>query len=239
MQKLSCDNHIDSDECAYIAPDGSSGKKYFRGTFFPIPELQRPAADVSLAFLSANDVPFSQQSDDSWYSAHLPITDTFTMHNVTTNMTLYYRDDPVRVLGCTSRYQYCNPNLEPNISCTPLTGIFAVQPLAESLWKTEQQGAMFNWSSSTILHNAIGLIEVLSKLGTSSLTARHKWADGKQGPIPDNQWQLDVEHWFTTILADLQRAAVDVVTGPLDRNFTKGLRRPQKPEERLLCDSQV
>lgn len=208
--------------------------------FYPIPELLRPTADVTLVFLSTSDIAFVEPSNDSWYSAHFPLVLENAVRGLRPeNISFYFRDDPVRVLGCASQYQYCNPNLKPDIRCTPLTGIFAVQAVAESLWQTERQKKLFNWSANAILNDAIGLPEVLSGLGVSSLTSRYKLANGVQGPLPENQWQLEVEHWFTATLADLQKMVVDIATGPMDTNVNQWLRRPQTPEEHLLCHSQV
>lgn len=37
----------------------------------PISDLQRPPANTSIIYLSANDVTFSELTDDSWYSVYL------------------------------------------------------------------------------------------------------------------------------------------------------------------------
>lgn len=152
---------------------------------------------------------------------------------------VYYRDDPVRVLGCTSRYQFCNPNVEGTKSCIAPTGILAAYAQAGELWQTKKQKALFDWSALAIRHNGIGLPEVISGLGISALTSRYRMAAGLQGPLPDNQWQLEVEHWFTTILADFQRMVVEAATGPTDLALNDWARRPDTPEARSLCASQV
>lgn len=203
---------MDSVSWAYKNLNGSFTHDWL-SPYLPIPELQHPAADVTLVFLSANDIRFVKPSDDSMYSAHLNAGSSLSK-----NISAYFRDDPVRVLGCISQYQYCNPTLERDITCTPLDGIMRVQALAQSLWQTEKQKALFNWSASQIQHDAIGLPEVLRSLGVSSLTARHKLLGGVQGPLPSNQWQLEVKHWFTTVLADLQRSVVETATGPMGIN---------------------
>ena len=196
-------------------------------------------ADVTLFFLSANDIMFAEQSNDSWYSAHVRSSKTIGRTDMPGRMYVYYRDDPVRILGCASRYQFCNANLKSNVSCTPLTGISAVQPLVESLWQTEGQRALSRWSISAILNDAIGVWEVVMGLGVSSLTARNKHAAVLQAGLPDNQWQLEVEHWFTATLAYLQRMMVEQASGSIDRNLLQGWRRPQISKENLLCGSQV
>jgi hypothetical protein len=219
-------------------PNGSDMKPV-KG-FIPIADLRRPNADVILVFLSANGIIFTEQCDDSWYSAHLSGAWIQTGDGVQpSNVSLFLGDDPVRVLGCTSQYQFCNSEVEPESSCTPLNGIFAAQTLAENIWQAGRQKALAEWSANALLHSAIGLPEIISQLGVSSLTSRYKLADGIQGPLPDNQWQLEVQHWFKMTLADLQRVAVETATGPTDASLNQWLQRPQTPDERQLCRNQV
>lgn len=207
-------------------------------SFLPIPDLLHPMADVSLFFLSANDILFAEQSNDSWYSAQVLSSYKMGRHNTPGILSFYYRDDPVRILGCTSRFQFCNVNLESNSSCTPLTGMGAAQELSESLWQTERQRALSRWSTSAILRDAANIVDIVLALGVSSLTARYKRGEGVQASLPDNQWQLEAEHWFKITLADLQRAAIEQATGAIDRKVFERRRRPQTPEEYLLCGSQ-
>lgn len=206
-------------------------------TFLPIPDLQPPMADITLLFLSANDIAFAEPSDDSWYSAHVPfamMTDGFSG-----NMSVYLRDDPVRVLGCSLQHQYCNPSLKPDIRCTPLTAHDPVYELAESLWQTTKQKALFNWFGTAIRQGVSHIPRIVEDLGVSSLTSRYKLSQGMQGPLPTNQWQLDVQNWFLTMLAHLQSAMVETATGPIDADVTQWLERPQTSEARLACRSQV
>lgn len=216
-------------------PDGSTWSKGFQ----PIPELQIASADLMLVFLSANDIGFVEPSNDDWYSAHVSLPQPYAPRDAPGQLSLYYRDDPVRVLGCTSHYQYCNPNLEPDIGCTPLAGMLLAQGLGGRLWQTEQQRAKFEWSAAAIQWNSFTPPEILYALGASALTGRYKLAHNVQAPLPDNQWQLEAEHWFKIILADLQRTIVEHATGPVDENAARGLIRPRTAEERSVCRNQV
>lgn len=120
-----------------------------------------------------------------WYSAHQPRSITSIVRGTLSDLTVCIPDNNVRVLGCSAQYQFCNPNLESNTSCTPLAGIFAALGQAEQLWKTESQKALFDWVVKSILRSAIGLPNVVL-LGVSSLTSRYKLLSGVQGSLPDN-----------------------------------------------------
>ena len=56
----------------------------------------------------------------------------------------------------------------------------------------------------------------MDSLGISALTARDTLLDGNQGPLPSDQWMLEVEHWHDISMAQLQRVAVELATGPSD-----------------------
>ncbi len=180
-------------------------------------------------FLSSNDVMFLEPSDDPWYSAHrLGEYDS---------MPVYRSDDPVRVLGCLDQVQYCNPNLEPSIRCSPLAAFFDEEDLNHTLWKTEQQKTTYTWHMDTaeILPG-----QFLEMLGTLALTSQLSKLGSTQGKLPDNQWQLEIEHWFNSVLARLQHQPLELAIGPsLNEEMTQFRRPPGTPEERSLCQNIV
>ncbi|KAI9779283.1 MAG: hypothetical protein M1816_003623 [Peltula sp. TS41687] len=164
-----------------------------RVIFMPIPDLQSPMADISLFFLSANDIDFVEPTDDSWYAAHVPLN----VNAPGGNLSVYLRDDP-----------------------------------------TKKQKSLISWFSTAIAYSVPNLKLIVEILGRSSLTSRYKLEGGNQGPLPSNQWELEVQYWFSTALANLQMIMVDTATGPTDANLTPWLHRPQNREERLACRSQ-
>lgn len=76
-------------------------------------------------------------------------------------------------------------------------------------------------------------------LGAGSLTARYKLVSGYQGPLPDNQWQLDVEHWHASTLAAIQGSAVDAATGPASPDMRQYWVPPENEQQQYLCNNQV
>jgi hypothetical protein len=81
--------------------------------------------------MSPNDIQFSTPIDDPWYSIHRKLE--FIPAAGGAPRELYYRDDPMRVIGCVAKYQYCNPNLTSNSTCTPLTGAYPARAAATHL----------------------------------------------------------------------------------------------------------
>ena len=80
---------------------------------------------------------------------------------------------------------------------------------------------------------------LISAVGITSLKAREKLFSGIQGPLPNNQWQIEVENWYSTTLADLQRLTIEYAAGPADPALLQVLERPQTETERQLCHSVV
>lgn len=210
------------------------------GNFTPIPALWANATDVMLFFLSANDVKFFKACDDPWFAA-TAIAHEFdpTGASGNTTVTYYVRDEPARVLGCASRYQFCNSDSKSGKSCTPLAGYYCAIAAADALWRTDGHGDLFNTSIFNILPSVADLRGVVSVAGIASLKARDTLQDGLQGPLPNNQWQLEVENWYGATLADLQRMTVEYATGPTEPALLQVLERPQTEGERRLCHSVV
>lgn len=46
-----------------------------------------------------------------------------------------------------------------------------------------------------------GLLDIVYQLEPFSLASESTTTGGAIGPIPKNQWQLDVEHWWATFLS--------------------------------------
>jgi hypothetical protein len=156
----------------------------------PIPELLVKDGDVTVLFLSSNDVSFLNKTADPWYSAQT--LQGYTPGN--SSVPLYVHDGAVRALGCIERLQFCNPNLPANSSCAPLTGSSQAFQLGPQLWQDLTQQAYFNWSTSSIDITAPGIDEIVLIIGAAVLQSRSTLITGIQSFIPDNQWELEVEN---------------------------------------------
>jgi hypothetical protein len=187
-----------------------------------------------LLFLSANDVVFSNSSGDPWYHA-TTLGDDVTNNGI---VPLYFRDDAVRAIGCTERYQFCNSSLPSNTSCTALGGIQQAVQSGPSLFTDEAHQAAFNWSSFAIFEMATGIAEIMGGLGVNALQARSTLASGRQFKLADNQWEVEVQTWFQITMASLQQVILEQATGPLDPAMSAFLLRPDNTEERRVCSSQ-
>lgn len=200
----------------------------------------REDADVSLAFLSANSIPFNAPVDDVWYSAH---TNPYRVlvndgelggdsRDVATG-TAFFRDRAVSVLACTEQYQLCAPGSTPE--CTPLTGSVLLHDSIENLTLNDAQSATVGVLFSGYLQP---ISDLLNLLGTSVLLAKNSKFNSVQSSLPSDQWILEVESWNQIVLANLQRLALEYATGPSDPVILPMLVPPNGPYEEQLCHNQ-
>jgi len=83
-----------------------------------------------------------------------------------------------------------------------------------------------------------GFNEFITWLKSGSLLASDYVSDIGQDGLPDNQWELELEHWFKFTMADLQRAVLDQATGPVIPEAMPFHSAPTSPAARAVCGSQ-
>ena len=160
----------------------------------PIPELSVSDADVSVFFLETNDIVYSTPVVDPWFAAE---EGPFSRSTSYGNITYYQSNLPVKALACVQQYQFCNPSLNHNESCTPLMGIFeAARSAPATVFSQSKDIDRFLWSLSAIQNMAGGFTEISMVLRGGSLLASDYVSQFGQDGLPDNQWELELEHWF-------------------------------------------
>jgi hypothetical protein len=151
------------------------------------------------------------------------------------NMSIWEMDNPGSPMACAAQDQWCNPTTG---KCTGFNSyhdagtagvdLFQGDDLSRYIW--------FFYSGPNVMFGAETAIDYL---GALTLTARFGLVGGVQGPLPDNQWQIEVQSWFATMLANLQMALVNTATGPTDRALDPWQLGPNSTIEREMCANQV
>ncbi|KAB2576410.1 hypothetical protein DBV05_g5000 [Lasiodiplodia theobromae] len=203
----------------------ANGAPTWDSVFTPIPELRQVEGDVTLMFLSANYVLFTTETDDLWYSAHRNV-DLIGLSTLEGRVRMYFADEAASALACVSQYQLCTSK-----ECTELGTLADTFTRAKSLKKAEN----FDWFSYAL---STSIERIAGGLGNSGLTSRYALWVGLQSPLPSNQWQLEVEHWFTIWLSTLQGSFVVAATGPSDPEVMRWVETPQNDAEKNICRSQ-
>ena len=200
----------------------------------------REDADVTLAFLSANSIPYIAPVDDHWYSAHSNpydvVVDAIELGDTAggnATGTIFFRDRAVSVLACTEQFQICAPGSTPE--CTSLTGSDLVYDSVANLTLNDAQSATLNVFSGNFEN---GIYNFILLLGPSALLAKNSKFGSVQGLLPSNQWILEVESWNQILLANFQRLVLEYATGPSDPVVLPLLVPPNGTYEEQLCHNQ-
>src|ERR1700761_1217049 len=202
-----------------------------RSLIRPIPEITAENADVGLFFLSANDIRYLGKVNDDWFSAHM-FSEISEIHGEG----LYFRDDPVRVLGCVQRQQFCNAALPTDKGCTDLGSEDAALEQAKRIWSSDIQKFLFEWFNDHAVTPTIATIP--NWLYDTALIASRSVGGNQQAPLPNNHWELETERWFKGMLAGFQRVWVTLASGPSDSAMLEFWINASKPEEKKACQRQ-
>ncbi|KAJ9641577.1 hypothetical protein H2199_005547 [Coniosporium tulheliwenetii] len=171
--------------------------------FTPIPELSRTDADVSILLLN-NLVTYTGKVADPWFEATLQISRNVLAEAWVSNSTL-------TGIGCTEQYQFCNFD-----RCTPLNGLYSFYPFTAppDLGLNPMQQATHRVLGPNI--GAIRMSNYLSFLKNEILLANTLTYGpiGISTPVPDTQWQTEMENIYNITMAGLQQNVVDHASAP-------------------------
>ena len=183
-----------------------------------------------LAFLSANNIYYTQEVNDPWYAAHEAPDEPESYLSGFENVTGYFSDEPASAIACKMQFQTCDLSAQ---TCSPLGGS---DDLSTGISSERSETASWIWGGN--FDDATELLDVLA--GPSSLTSRDSLSRGFQGPLPDTQWQRDVEYWHNTLLAFYQTGTLSSAIGPEDSGMLENFwQRPKTKDQKYLCMNQV
>ena len=197
----------------------------------PIEPLLQTDGDISLFFMSANDIQYDNPVDDPIFKAHTLET------TPTTGVPYYLSDDWVDVIGCVDQYQYCNPgHNEQATQCTSLTSnnevIVDLDEIGLSKWQVATaKHISWNMMFSSMYYSVAGR-------GATALLASESVFGLDQPSLPDNQWQTELSNWFNISLARIQQTVVEYAAGPTNLGTTGSVTVSNSLIERSVCHSQ-
>ncbi|KAI9166411.1 hypothetical protein HJFPF1_02512 [Paramyrothecium foliicola] len=225
-------------------------------SFVPTPELARLDADIFLASLTGNGVIFLEPTHDPWYHATQPGSLLFTV-GATEPKTIYLRDEAASPIACMNQYQICrgnSPKSGDESTCGPLAGFMDATLGAATLFDLEQDMNLiqssklpdsystaatgFNWfvaiwRTMTSTHGSL-----INHMGPSALASQRAFRSGTQGPLPNNQWQIDMSHLWNISLASFQAGFVDAVKGVKQEKMQPYVMVPTNAHQKYLCNNQ-
>ncbi|KAI0972391.1 hypothetical protein F4678DRAFT_478828 [Xylaria arbuscula] len=236
--------------CAPITTTGFTNKKVSPlSDFIPIDPMFREDGDVVLIFLSGEGVIHVAPSTDEWYNVSPTQSNISTSTSSEVDPTaIYLPRDPASPLGCVDQYQFCFKDAQ---HCGPLASIRDAVTGAAHFFNTTfddfianfantTSAGQFNFFMSAFRDNQYAsLYEILAQLGSESLASKNSLSAGLQGPLPANQWQLDVIYWSEIVKASIQAAFLDMVYfNPANASQLQLRRGFTAPNTKGLCNNQ-
>lgn len=209
-------------------------------SFTAISSLSRTDADTTLVFLSLN-ASYLSPVHDPWFEATTltVLPDLGLLPGATgpsKDTSLYNRNAPVNVVGCTEQHQFRNPNTG---FTTRLGGqeLFEAEEQAQ-LGFNENQQALYNrsfWIGSSLI-----LMDVVAALGGNLLLAsEYLTYESQSVSLPENQWQLEFNHYFGVGLDAMQIWAQQYVTGLPDTGLNKYVVPASDDFGKDMCHNQI
>lgn len=217
--------------------------------------------DRSRSFFTLNTTFLNQTEEDvlvifllNYAQYQDPINDTWFYANTTWNHTgafagTYYISSLFpSLMFCSEQHQFFNPNLQSiGTGCTPLTGRTVTRNNLEadqgqSIGLTRLQWAtayrlsqdLDQFTISAVL-NYLGAASMLAQQGLGTLDYNQEFLSED---LNDNQWQYEIMNWHNITLANMQRRAIDYVSGPEDDFSRPYIVPPTTPEGRDMCFNQ-
>ncbi|KAI0206813.1 hypothetical protein F4808DRAFT_466756 [Astrocystis sublimbata] len=224
-------------------------------SFEPIDLLLRTDADVHVILLSGNGVLFLEPTSDEWYRvSSTPSNIGEVLGDDARTYQRYLPTEPASALGCTDQYQFCNSALKGTTGCGPLASLrdalrgavpffnASYDELITGIKSGVEESsdlARLIYMSSRIFGIDKTITGIVAHLGSSALLSQRTLSQGDQGPIPSNQWQLDVSYLWNITLAVMQASFVDTAYGPTDSDILQSWVNFTSPALTDLCSSQI
>ncbi|KAI0194455.1 hypothetical protein EV127DRAFT_509375 [Xylaria flabelliformis] len=206
-----------------------NGSIYGPYSFIPITDLQRNNSDIVLIGLSSSNLKFLEKTNDPWYRATRDLGGAFQA------------DEAGQALGCSVQQQFCHSILPSSKNCTSLSSLYdTFVEMSDMLAAHEAELQRFQWIYSAAISAGLDLKTILQTLGTQALTSRNTLTSNTQGPLADNQWQLDVLYWYSIQMALIQKAFINTALGPSDPRLVKlgYYQPPTSTVEEEMCRNQ-
>jgi hypothetical protein len=171
----------------------------------PIPALAKEGADVFIIFIEQNSVTHRGPNKDPVFSA------TTVAKNNNSTVPMFRSDRFVSPVACFQQHRFCHPS--DTSQCSPWTGRY-------EMWKGVSPDASFNVKQKAaagrifLASRETSLYETINARSSKCLRAQDRMEWLFQGPLPDNQWEIEVETWAQQGLAALQAGIQEYAAGP-------------------------
>lgn len=144
----------------------------------------------------------------------------------------------ISTLGCLEQHRFCTAKSR---ICTPFLGWGQVQAASSFLSSlTPLQSVTFARTLRAAEMGSITVTTVYIARTSTPLLAIDQCAAKNTVlslDLPDNQWQLELQYWYSIVMAAFQRTLVQWATGQIAIDPKTQLRPPETSEERWFCEN--
>lgn len=202
--------------------------------------MNKTNSTVSLMFLESSRIKYYAPVLDPWFLATTPRQAPLWLDLPLPNRTYYVADEPVGVLGCSTKMMFCNPDLPTDTGCWHTNTELSLP----AIWpKAEDQAVMNGYIDffETIFQGLVSLPQAYyTKNSLSSLKTRFTLNGLMQSAIiPNERWQEEMEYIFQANLAAAQARVVEHGQGGLFDGKQYGTLCGVEKECHRLCHNQV
>lgn len=200
---------------------------------------------MKLIFLQGNGVYFYENTTDPWYRATQFGPGNILHNGSNPAQNVFQPEEAASPLACLEKYQFCNAHKECGSLSAFLNAVAQAAPLFNMTSydlnnvPNDPVGSRFFWYFTALFGIAMDLDEILKRFGPKTLQSQESLLGGVMGPLPDNQWQLDVTYWWATKLAGMQAAFVNTAYNTGNTSQYELITRPYNSHMQEMCNNQV
>jgi hypothetical protein len=191
----------------------------------------RTDANISLLFLTANTISYSDAVDDPWFltgdNYHPPPVNGETL-------TYYVPAVDINTMGCAEQHRFCNPT---NNLCTPSVTYLQIPDLTTIDLNPTQLATAERITTNLQMTNNFN--SVYGRRAAALLASQTVAELLQTKALPVNQWRTEVSNWFAVSLAKLQEGIVEFAGGPTDPKIVPYVKFPVDTDTATLCYNQV
>lgn len=227
-----------------------NGSAVPEGSTFQASESFPRNGDLLMIFLSGNGIRFQEPVDDLWYRATGPTVPIVivTESGLTPGLPAYRPEEAASPMACLQQYQFCDAS---ESRCGPLSSWVDAQIGASELFESTMDStdspsteshrvSRFKWLTAMLTYAVPDVSYAVGQLGSSSLASTRSLYGNMMGPLPNDQWQVDVMQWWATYLAGIQGGVVSTAVGPMDSSQDHLRMKPYNQWiQDTLCNNQV
>ncbi|KAJ9663317.1 hypothetical protein H2198_000834 [Neophaeococcomyces mojaviensis] len=195
--------------------------------WLPINALATADGELTILFLTQNNIFYFEPCDDPWFAANLTTEKT---------KTAYWPSTWVSPMACSQQFQICNPRSRSK-QCTGFWAALDVKDKTLDIDLNMAQGHLVDRISLALGSSSLSVLLTTRKQNAIAASGTVQYL--AQNYLPPDQWMREISGWVNTGLASIQQAVLEYATGPT--HIIPGIRRqlPNNTFDNNMCQNQI